>query len=1389
MRIELSISGSGGSQDVAILAPAAASFAAVANDLADAVGACADAPVWSGGRLLRPDARLGDAGLRTGSLLTVGTPSRDGFRPGVLSFHVVGGPEAGRVLPLERGRLTIGRSTDCDLVLGDDRASRRHAALEIGTTSLRLHDLSSTNGTSVDDVAVGTSGVALRPGQLIRIGDSLLEVCGSGETPASLVPAGDAVLVNRAPRAAAPVLDREIAIPQRVESTQPRRVQWVTALLPAAAGGAIAWIMHSPQFLLFALLSPVMMVSSSLGDRAHWRRSRRREAATYRVRRSEADRAITDALADETTARRTNAPDPAALRRLASTPSSRLWERRRTDIDHLCLRLGSTDLPSTLQVRTGSSVGPAGVLHNVPLCVDLRAGPVGIAGPAGVVAGLSRWLVAQLAVLHSPADVDLVLLLSIDSAPHWTWARWLPHLGGRVATCPDEWQALVVDLTATLEQRRAARRLDPRGWAGKWTVVVVDQAARLTDIAGLAALLAGGAGVGLSAVCVDTEAHALPTSCATVALVRGESGARVALRTGGAPGTDDALIDRVSPAWAHSVARALAPLVDAGADDSSAVPAACRLLDVLGLVDLDADAVRRRWAASTGRLDTVLGVSADGLLHVDLVADGPHALVAGTTGAGKSELLQSLVAGLAATHPPEELTFLLVDYKGGAAFAECARLPHTAGLVTDLDPQLTRRALQSLHAELRRRERLFAAAGAVDLDTYRECPRECVPRLVIVVDEFATLADELPDFVRGIVGVAQRGRSLGVHLILATQRPGSAVSAEIRANTSVRIALRVTDPAESDDIIDAPDAASIERSRPGRAYLRAGSSLTCFQTARAGGGEDSAPVGVSIEPLGEWRRRVSSAARAPRADELASLVDVLGDVARSTGRPAARSPWLEPLPTLLAAADLAPTDSTTAVAIGSLDLPAEQAQPALAFELASGTSVLVAGGPRSGRTGALAAVALGAATKLAPQRVEIYLIDPVGTLATAVGGLPHVATAIGADGSGLIATLLRRLDSVVARRVASRGAPSDHPLPALLLVIDAWDSFLASQEDAEAVRCAELLTNLLRCGAAAGLTTVVAGDRSLLAPRFAGSFGTRLLLRFADKNDYGLVGVPLRDVPTSMPSGRGIRAADGAEFQIAHVGAAPSHAEMQRTAREIASAWTGAAPSTGAIRIRSLPRQVCLSQLSPREPSRLSIGIAGDAAVPLTIDPFVGSRRLLVAGPPRSGRSTTLCSMLIEACRVGTTTVVAAPVRSPLVAEARLHGTRVIDPADTSELGNSPPHTPTLLLVDDSDAFLDCAAGDQLTSWVRASAAPLAVVVTGLSDDLATTYRGIAAEVRRSRCGLLLRPGPLDGELLGVRLRRKPAAGPPGRGLLIGEPSWGALFDEGEPVPIQVAQP
>ncbi|WP_375389280.1 FtsK/SpoIIIE domain-containing protein [uncultured Amnibacterium sp.] len=308
----------------------------------------------------------------------------------------------------------------------------------------------------------------------------------------------------------------------------------------------------------------------------------------------------------------------------------------------------------------------------------------------------------------------------------------------------------------------------------------------------------------------------------------------------------------------------------------------------------------------------------DGPFDVDLVADGPHAVVGGTTGSGKSALLTAWMLALAAAHPPERVTMLLVDCKGGAAFDPLAALPHVVGVVTDLDQEEAERAVVSLGAELRRRERALRTAATADLAAAG------LPRLVVVVDEYRALVDRAPALAVLFADLAARGRSLGVHLVLCTQRPAGSVREEVLANCALRISLRVHDAADSRAIVGTDAAAHLARDTVGAAVV------------------------VTDRLL---RTRVASVS-APTTLEAVRAV-----AARHLGS-AVRAPWLPPLPALLLPSALPPAPAPL-VALGLADLPEEQRQPVFAWDPVRQPRLLVAGDPRTGRTTALAAAAAG----------------------------------------------------------------------------------------------------------------------------------------------------------------------------------------------------------------------------------------------------------------------------------------------------------------------------------------------------------------------------------------------------------------------------------------------
>ncbi|MGH3710634.1 MAG: FtsK/SpoIIIE domain-containing protein, partial [Pseudonocardiaceae bacterium] len=838
------------------------------------------------GRFLQGYLTLAEAGLHDGVLvrLVVGpAKSVDAVGQDGPVLAVLTGIDAGHRVRLRPGRVVVGRDSACDVVLDSPSVSVQHCALEVDQLGrITVEDLRSKNGTWIDDDAVvGSRGLA--PGTILRLGAVHLMLVDrerddrpAGFEPARHLGGGGHVPFNRPPRAAPPPEFPAMALPKPPrEEPAKQPFSWISLLVPVAIG-AVMIPLFGAVSALFMLLSPVMLIGNWVESRRHGKRISRQETARFAHDLAVFRGRLEQRRAEVIDRARIQLPDPSEVVRRASAPSVRLWERRPGDQDFLRLYagLGRVSWQPPLESDHGErptevleALADASHLERVPVPVDLaEGGVVGIVGNRMCALALARSLICQAAVHHGPADLRIAVLTDPDEVSSWEWAKWLPHTrdvdaGGGARLLAGRLDHADLLLRGVLEAGRE-RKGDQERQAGPVLFTVVD-AVGLTEgrNAPARAVLRGDAG-SVAGIVIAGTADRLPAVCTTVITVRDGFGTANLVCPQRGEAIDGLLIAGVSIATARSCARALARFEDpeiaaAGASLPSRVDLTTLFTDDV----VDPAVLRRRWrvGGDDPGLFAPIGVTEDGVLTLDLVRDGPHGLVGGTTGSGKSELLRSLVAALAIGADPEHLNFVLIDYKGGSAFDECARLPHTVGLVTDLDAQLGERALRCLEAELHHRERLLRQAGATDLPGYLRLPAAAgtpLPRLVVVIDEFATMAAELPEFMEALVGIAQRGRSLGVHLLLATQRPSGAVKDNIRANTNLRIALRVQDVGDSTDVIGVRDAAQIGRGQPGRAFVRLGPSevvpiqtaLVTGVSAKDGGRVDVAPFQFGRHP-------------------------------------------------------------------------------------------------------------------------------------------------------------------------------------------------------------------------------------------------------------------------------------------------------------------------------------------------------------------------------------------------------------------------------------------------------------------------------------------------------------------------------------------------------------
>ena len=1367
-----------------------------------------------------------DSPLREGSLVGLDEPCGSAREPhGLYDLSITSGPGAGLVHRVWLGESTVGSDPSCAVHLPVEGIPARAFVLRVLRDGCELVPVAGVEVLLEQDPV--DEAVPWPDGACLTVGPSLLVLRPATSPDAALQASPDGVSLdyNRPPRLLPPLRKTAFELPSPPAEQRNRSFPLLAVLAPLVFAAVLVVVLGSLRYALFALMSPVMVIGNFVSGRSGSRKEHLLQVAQYDKRKAQVEGDAQEALLAERATRRDQAPDPAEALLIASGPRARLWERRRDDPDYLVLRVATADLPSAVTLSDPEQLNHRREVVwqalDAPVTVSLAdRGVVGLAGRRELIGPLAAWMAAQTAVLHSPRDVRLYVLSDAGSREDWEWVRWLPHSRPEqrrdaavlLGTDADSLSRRLGELQAEVVARTVAR--SGSGAATALTdpdvVVVLDGARRLRLLPGVVQVLKQGPAVGIYCLCLDADERLLPEECSAVVVQTGPT--TVTVRQQRADVVTDARADLVPPVWFDRVARALAPVKDVtDTAGDSALPDGCRLLDVVGLEPPTAAGVAAVWARGGRTTEAVVGLGMDGPFALDLRRDGPHALVAGTTGSGKSELLQTLVASLALANRPDAMTFVLVDYKGGSAFKDCVDLPHTVGMVTDLDTHLVERALTSLAAELHRREHALAGVGAKDIEDYtdlaaKDAALEPMPRLAIVIDEFASLARELPDFVAGLVNIAQRGRSLGIHLVLATQRPSGVVSPEIRANTNLRIALRVTDRSESTDVIDAPDAGLISQSTPGRAYVRLGaSSLVPFQAGRVGGRRPGA-AGAVARPAPwlvrlDWPRLGHPVPARPRGQEvetdaaatdLGALVSAIRAASTALGLPRQHSPWLPALPPLVRLAELPPAEEHTdgpprqlpAVPYGLADLPGQQAQRAEVVDLAVLGHRFVIGSARSGRTQTLRTIAGALAGALSTADLHLYGLDCGSGGLLPLTALPHCGAVVQRTQTDRVARLLDRLVEQVASRqeqLSAGGYASvteqreavgpDDRLPHVVLLLDRWEGFVAALADLDGGRLQTAVMTLLHEGASAGVHCVISGDRSLTNYRMSSLTEDKLVLRMADRADYTSAGLVPRTLPDVLPDGRGFQPEGGVEVQVAVLDGPVTGQGQAAALAAIGAAATArdvtVPRSRRPFRIDVLPASLTYAAAADfggagRPPLWALAGVGGD-----DLDargPDLGRTPVfLVAGPAKSGRSTVLTTMGRWLLGAGVPLVVVAPRPSPVRELPGLRGLLTGEVLTADELGPLlEPDGPMVLLVDDAELHKDTKAGELLKAYLRTAAdRGRGLVVGGTTTDLAAGYSGWHAEARKGRAGALLCPqGLADGELIGLRLPRS----------LVGEP-------------------
>lgn len=1363
--------------------------------------------------------------------------------PAISYVRIVSGTGTGTIYACSSGIVAIGASPRATIQVGQPYVGADDLVINIaadGTmtpTYIPAHDplirLSS-------DIRVGQP---LQGIHHIGFKDCVVEL-GAGQwgTSAAVIPSESGTLkYTRPPRLLPEENPTDFHLPRKPDEPEKQPLPWLMAVMPLVTGIVMALVFSNPRMLIFGLLSPFMLGAAYVTRGKNTKKRYLSMVKAYEEERSQTEADARQALDMEAQQRLYDHPDATVLGMTATTPTTRLWERRPGDPTWLNIRLGSTTTKSNIKLNDPNQLHHKREVYweipFAPVFVDLtKVGVLGVASrnlnPAEAT-HVGSWITTQLALLHSPSDLSLYLLVSpgnqgASRSTTWSFFPWLPHsypltssnslrrIGSTMTTI----SARIAELNALLDQRiEESQEQSSSRYVGPVDVVVMDGAATLRSLPGMARILKLGPRYGIYSICLNHDERVLPEECEAVFVV---DGPRSILTQHRSETQTKVSADLVTPDWLDWVSRSIARIEDSTPTTNEAtIPDQSRLLEVLSLENPTKEDILARWRMRGRSTVATIGESLGGPFSIDLVKDGPHGLIGGTTGSGKSEFLQTIIASLAVANTPSEINFVLIDYKGGAAFKDCEHLPHTVGMVTDLDTHLVERALVSLGAELQRREHLLAQVGAKDLEDYQDIAVKqalpSLPRLLVVADEFASLARELPQFITGLVNLAQRGRSLGIHLLLATQRPSGAISPEIRANTNLRIALRMTDGAESTDVINSPEAGNISKSTPGRALARLGAnSLIPFQASRVGGRapgttEDSeliAPMVTTLtfDDLGcpPPRREKEEGATDVEVTDLKLLVESIKQAYVEGQYPQPRRPWLPQLPPQIEFASLLSTvaEGSKNIVFGIQDVPEKQAQIPATFDLVSAGNLFVIGAPRSGRTTTLRTIAVSAAHAFSPGELHMYVLDCGNGGLLSLQDLPHVGAVVLRHQTETIRKFLSRLLGELSRRqeeMASTGTTSLQALQALrsddapadvLVLVDAWEAFYSAYQGTDGGAFIDSVIQLLREGPSVGIHLIVAGDRQLAtSSKLATLAEDKVMLRMVDKSDYSTIGANPRQISDDMPQGRALSSSDATELQIAGLGITVEggpESYISTTIAGIAHHWSNTAQERLPFTIAELPRllsarDLALHTMPTDQEHYLLLGIGGDNTAPLYFNPLEGPC-FLVAGPPKSGRTTAAIWLASEGARRGYHTVfVSAKNETPSTPGWEQSGVVVLHGADLDE-DSLAPHIgleqPTLIVVDDAHLLAKCPADLYLRELItHATTTKTALVVAGDIDELGKGFSGWIVEARKGKSGMLLSPSELThGNLIGLKLSRSETRPdippPPGRAFTnVGDPT------------------
>lgn len=946
-------------------------------------------------------------------------------------------------------------------------------------------------------------------------------------------------------------------------------------LITAAIMGTFGYLMGRGIFILMAVgmttASAVFSVTNLISKRKARRKKEAAQAVAYDEYLLSKRKQIYEKLDAQRESLLYHNLSPKEIEREILSYSSRVYERSANDSDFLTLSLGYSTVGTSFQLKYKAD-GEAGVddplgdemrslagkyqtVPNMPTVIDLKNAHLGLVGEKVYIHRTISSILAQLCFFQSYHDIEVILLTEEENRAKFEWARWCPHLKiksinitGLVSAENQRDQVLgnVAQVLKMRKQKQEEEKKEARFLPHY--VFIVDNPKLIINHSIMESLQTADTSLGFSMIYTTHIQSNLPEYVKTVFLLTGGEHATLLMDEGRLKNQPVILPD-MSEIDLETMARKLAPLKHVQGV-STQIPETVTFFELFGVKRPEEIPVLELWQqnACHKSLAVPLGLRGrDDIVDLNLheKAHGPHGLVAGTTGSGKSEIVQSYILSLAVNFHPHEVGFLLIDYKGGGMANLFADLPHLLGTITNLDGSESMRALTSIQSELKRRQRIFGEVGVNNINQYTKLFKAGeatlpLPHLFIISDEFAELKKEQPDFMAELVSTARIGRSLGVHLILATQKPTGVVDDQIWSNSKFKLALKVANEGDSNEVLKTPDAARI--TQPGRAYLQVGNNeiYELFQSAWSGApySEDVVERGFDsrvylLNQLGQGvllneDLSVVDTSDDSKLTQLDVVVSHIHDLHEQLNPVIVARPWLPPLEKEIVTTAIETGHDVgqiaaynLAVPLGMADIPEEQKQVEYIHNFPEDGNLAVFGSSGFGKSTLLMTTALTLASQNSPERLNFFILDYGNSALAQLRGLPHTADYLSLDDTEKLDKLMKLFTDALKERkslFAKVNATNfrmyneiaSEPLPAIVLFIDNFDVIRELSQELE-----EFLVKLTRDGTGLGIYTAVSASRSG-AVRYSvlNNFKNKIAQFLFDKSDVtALVGRSSYELP------------------------------------------------------------------------------------------------------------------------------------------------------------------------------------------------------------------------------------------------------------------------------------